>query len=67
MNLNKQDALALLKEVTEVVAPSQVKGILSGIDKWGQTLGPYPFARPYYWGAFQALGSPEAVFNGQRN
>ena len=62
-DLDKETAVSILKQVVDAVAETKRhKPLLAGVDKWMSRLGPKPFARPYFWAAFQTLGSSEPVF-----
>jgi CHAT domain-containing protein len=66
MRLEKEAALKLLRQVVDVIDAKQRQYVLDWIERWGRSFAPQPFSKPYYWGAFQALGSPEAIFDGEK-
>lgn len=61
-DLDADSAAALLRQGAEAVEPRLRQSFADTVERWVRGLGPRPFARPYYWGAFQTLGSPEPIF-----
>jgi CHAT domain-containing protein len=62
-DLDKETAISTLKRVVDAVADSKRhKALLAGIDEWMSGLELKPFSHPYFWAAFQTLGSSEPVF-----
>jgi CHAT domain-containing protein len=64
--LSREQVVAQVIQCTPAADQSLSSKNIEAFSKWVQSLGPEPFAHPYYWGAFQELGSSDPAFQALR-